>query len=97
MTINAAGTSILSRLMHAMGAHFFRKNDELARRHGWAVEIRQGGLGRGYRDPRFDTLAHCPACLGTGSNTADRLCQHCAGSGRITLRRQGQVSTGRSR
>ena len=35
----------------------FQDQDARARQHGWTVEVRQGGLSRRYRDPRFDSLA----------------------------------------
>jgi hypothetical protein len=34
----------------------FAEPDEQARRHGWSIEIRYGGMSRRYRDPRFDSL-----------------------------------------
>jgi hypothetical protein len=41
------------------GDRLFQENDAMARRHGWQAETRRGGLGRVYRDQRFD-LAHSP-------------------------------------
>jgi hypothetical protein len=37
-------------------AWFADRSDARARRHGWSVEIRAGGMSRRYRDPRFDSL-----------------------------------------
>jgi hypothetical protein len=34
----------------------FAESDARARRHGWSVEVRAGGMSRRYRDPRFDSL-----------------------------------------
>jgi hypothetical protein len=44
-----------------------------------------GGLGRRYRDPRFDTLAECTQCRGAGFR-ADVRCLPCLGTGRVTIR-----------
>src|ERR1700730_546252 len=56
----------LSRLLRNFGDRLFADTDARARRHGWQVTRRHGGLSRRYRDPRFDSLVRCPSCAGTG-------------------------------
>jgi hypothetical protein len=41
----------------ALAGRVFATSDAVARQYGWHVTFTQGGLGRRYRDPRFDTLA----------------------------------------
>lgn len=36
------------------GHYLFAGPDQRARAHGWQVSVIHGGLGRRYRDPRFD-------------------------------------------
>ena len=58
-------------------------NDAEAYWRDWQMTRTHGGLGRRYRDPRFDTLAECPKCRGAGA-TGDRPCPPCQSTGRIT-------------
>jgi hypothetical protein len=45
----------ITRLTPAwLGKYLFAGPDARARDHGWQVSVIQGGLGRRYRDPRFD-------------------------------------------
>ncbi len=66
-----------------LGDRLFAMNDAEAYWRGWQITKTQGGLGRRYRDPRFDTLAGCPACRGAGV-TAALSCLPCLGTGRVT-------------
>ena len=51
-----------------VGARLFASSDAAARRNGWQVTVRRGGLGRSYRDPRFDQLGRdSTAARDTGS------------------------------
>lgn len=82
----------LAAWIRALGERLFRDDDARAIRHGWQIETRRGGLGRVYRDPRFDQLARCPDCGGTGTGESGGPCRRCSATGRIVL---GQhVSTG---
>lgn len=69
----------------AIGDRLFVDEDVWARAKGLQVEVRLGGLGRTYRDPRFDSLAGCPVCRGIGSDQDIRCCDHCSGTSRIRL------------
>ena len=70
------------------GDRWFAMNDTEAYWRGWQITKTHGGLGRRYRDLRFDTLAACAQCAGAGE-WADAPCGPCLGTGRITL---GEVS-----
>lgn len=72
----------LAALWRALGDRFFASSDQAARRHGWEIHRRRGGLARRYRDPRFDWLSSCPWCHGSGSH-GHHECQACQGSGRV--------------
>jgi hypothetical protein len=50
----------------------------------WQITKTLGGLGRRYRDLRFDTVAACARCAGAGAR-ADAPCEPCEGTGRISL------------
>jgi RecJ-like exonuclease len=75
----------LALLIRAAGDRLFQAEDERARQYGWQVTARRGGLARTYRDPRFDRFRSCPACRGTGTGPAEKPCDRCDGTGRITI------------
>jgi hypothetical protein len=85
--------SWLAAIPRRLGDRLFTMNDTEAYWRGWQITKTHGGLARSYRDPRFDTLAECARCRGTGSNGAgvntDVPCAPCLGTGRIT---RGEVS-----
>jgi hypothetical protein len=74
----------------------FSAPDADARRHGWQITITNDGLGRSYRDPRFDRLRACSACEGQGCYPRDTICSVCDGAGRIRLN-PGVPQPGRGR
>jgi cytochrome c553 len=79
---------LLARLratLIAVAERAFTAADADARQHGWQVTSIQGGLGRSYRDPRFDTLAACPDCHGRGVKGPANPCQVCSGTGRVVI------------
>ena len=78
----------LAYLLRRCGDRWFAMNDTEAYWRGWQITKTHGGLGRRYRDLRFDTLAACAQCAGAGE-WADAPCGPCLGTGRITL---GEVS-----
>ena len=80
--------SWLAAIPRRLGDRLFAMNDTEAYWRNWQITRTHGGLGRRYRDPRFDTLAECPKCQGAGV-TADLPCPPCLGTGRVTL---GEVS-----
>jgi DnaJ-class molecular chaperone len=96
MTIKATTSSLAQRIRIA-GERLFAKQDSLARRQGWTIEVSHDGLGRTYRDPRFDRLRPCPACDGSGEQAAGLPCGRCSGRGRITLTARAGAIAGRSR
>jgi hypothetical protein len=67
------------------GRRLFAATDATAREHGWQIIPTNGGLGRRYRDPRFDNLASCLRCGGSGTRVPGSPCPTCAGTGRVTL------------
>jgi hypothetical protein len=67
----------------AIADRAFTATDADARQHGWQVTSTRGGLGRMYRDPRFDTLAACPDCRGV-KNPANS-CLVCNGTGQVVI------------
>lgn len=85
--------SWLAAIPRRLGDRLFTMNDTEAYWRGWQITKTRGGLARSYRDPRFDTLAECARCRGTGVNGAgvntDLPCAPCLDTGRITL---GEVS-----
>ena len=82
------GVDWLGYLLRRWGDRWFAANDTEAYWRGWQITKTHGGLGRRYRDIRFDTLAACAQCAGAGVR-ADAPCGPCVGTGRITL---GEVS-----
>jgi hypothetical protein len=87
----------LAAWVRAGGDRLFREQDANARRYGWDVQVRHGGLSRAYRDPRFDRLQACPACRGAGTGEQDRACDRCGGTGRITVGELLSLDAGRGR
>ena len=51
----------LRKQTETAGQRLFARDDLIAIQHGWRITTRYGGLGRQYRDPRFDTLPIPPA------------------------------------
>ena len=91
-TGNQPGISTrLARRVRTAGDRLFRASDTRAAGYGWRVTAGRSGLSRTYRDPRFDLLAGCPDCRGSGQD-ARRPCSRCAGSGRIRLREHRLVA-----
>jgi hypothetical protein len=60
--------------------------DAQAKHDGWQVTRLHHGLGRRYRDPRFDLLSRCPDCAGSGSIDGQP-CEPCRGTGRVARAR----------
>jgi hypothetical protein len=73
--------SWLATLPRRLGDRLFQGNDAEAYQWDWQITRTHAGLGRCYRDPRFDKLAECSWCLGAG--VADsKTCLLCEGTGR---------------
>ena len=76
--------SWLAYIPRRLGDHIFTWNDIDAYWRGWQIIRVHGGLGRRYRDPRFDALTACPQCQGGGSSARDTPCAPCLGTGRVS-------------
>ena len=74
----------LRKRAETAGQRLFACDDLRAIHNGWQITTRCGGLGRQYRDPRFDTLRSCPRCAGRGTAGGEP-CGACAATGRITI------------
>lgn len=72
----------------------FASSDAAAQQYGWRVTPTRIGLGRQYRDPRFDTLMSCPGCRGRGVRSSGIKCPTCRGSGRVMIKPNDQPSPG---
>jgi hypothetical protein len=73
-TLTTAGQILLSWLAALPGRlvdWLFAMNDTEAYWRDWQIIKTRGGLGRRYRDPRFNLLATCRPCLGTGRITRE--------------------------
>lgn len=84
----------LAARIRALGERLFRDDDVRARHYGWHIETRRGGLGRVYRDRRFDQLARCPECRGSGTGESGAPCRRCSATGRIVLGQDVSSSQG---
>jgi hypothetical protein len=82
----AAGVTLdwLAYFLRRWGDRRFAVVDTEAYWWGWQITKTFGGLGRSYRDCRFDTLAACARCAGAGV-WENAPCGPCLGTGRITL------------
>jgi DnaJ-class molecular chaperone len=76
---------LLLYVLRAIGSKAFEADDRRARDLGWEVTPSHHGLGRSYRDPRFDNLRVCAACDGRGCHPSGVTCSECTGTGRIAL------------
>jgi hypothetical protein len=76
--------SWLAYVPRRLGDRLFSWNDTEAYWRGWQITKVHGGLGRRYRDPRFDTLTACPQCQGGGTSAKDAPCAPCLGTGRVS-------------
>jgi DnaJ-class molecular chaperone len=79
-----------------IGERAFAATDGFAREQGWQITSTHAGLGRRYRDPRFDSLAPCSRCRGRGTTAPGDLCQTCNGTGRIVLDQTANLPPRRS-
>jgi hypothetical protein len=73
----------LAYVLQRWSDQWFAVTDTEAYWWGWQINKALGGLGRRYRDIRFDTLAACGGCAGAGA-WADAPCGPCQGTGRIS-------------
>jgi RecJ-like exonuclease len=79
-----------------IGERAFAATDGFACEQGWQITSTHAGLGRRYRDPRFDSLASCSQCRGRGTRAPGSPCPACNGTGRIVLDQTADPSPRRS-
>jgi len=58
--------------------------DARARQRGWQINCTSHGMGREYRDPRWDLISTCEVCGGEGIHGV-RHCPICQGRGTVRL------------
>jgi hypothetical protein len=73
------------RISLGIGDRLFATNDSEGYWYNWQITKPAGGLGRRYRDRRFDFLAECGKCRGFGAR-AEMPCMSCCGTGRVALK-----------
>jgi hypothetical protein len=74
----AAARTRLSLVFAQAGDLIFARSDQEARWRAWDIQVRQAGLGRRYRDRRFDTLVPCLRCPGAGPEAGRAACLDCS-------------------
>ena len=75
----------ITACLRALGDRLFVASDHEARIRGWEIHRTRLGLGRSYRDPRWDRFVRCAQCRGSGIPTVatSASCPACRGSGRL--------------
>ncbi|GII75202.1 hypothetical protein Sru01_01840 [Sphaerisporangium rufum] len=66
-----------------LGDAVFAEIDGFAWVQGW--EISRLGTGHRYRDPRFDRVAACRTCGGSGKGECGGACRTCKGDGLLNF------------
>ncbi len=69
--------------------------DARAQQRGWQITRISRGLGREYRDPRWDLITACEVCGGEGTHGV-HCCAPCQGRGTVRLDRADQHPGGKS-
>ena len=72
-----------ARCVQQLGDLVFAVEDQEAAWHAWNVEQRFAGLGRLYRDQRFDALVSCPRCHRVSTVTGSTVCKQCSATDRL--------------
>ncbi|MCA1603038.1 MAG: hypothetical protein LC776_15855 [Acidobacteria bacterium] len=72
----------LRRLITWCEGRLFAAEDAAARRRGWHISRLPTGVGRVYRDPRWDSITACEQCGGDGGSATDS-CRSCGGRGTV--------------
>jgi hypothetical protein len=72
-----------ARCVQQLGDMVFATEDQEASWHAWNVEPRYAGLGRLYRDQRFDALVACPRCHRVSTMAGRTVCQQCSAADRL--------------
>jgi hypothetical protein len=72
-----------ARCVQQLGDLVFAVKDAEAAWHAWEVEPRYAGLGRLYRDQRFDGLVSCPRCHRVSTVAGSAVCKQCSAADRL--------------
>jgi hypothetical protein len=72
-----------ARCVQQLGDLVFAVEDQEAAWHAWDVEHRYAGLGRLYRDQRFDALVSCPRCHRVSTDAGRTVCKQCSAADRL--------------
>ncbi|MDQ4032774.1 MAG: hypothetical protein M3332_11090 [Actinomycetota bacterium] len=67
-----------------LGDRLHAAEDARARQRGWQITRISRGLGREYRDPRWDLITACEVCGGEGTSGV-HCCAPCQGRGTVRL------------
>jgi len=72
-----------ARCVQQLGDVVFAVEDAEAAWRAWDVERRDAGLGRRYRDRRFQALVPCPRCHRVSTMAGGAVCQQCSAANRL--------------
>jgi uncharacterized paraquat-inducible protein A len=76
-------TDWVARCVQQLGDLVFAREDQEASWHAWDVERRDAGLGRRYRDQRFQALVPCPRCHRVSTVADGAVCPQCSAADRL--------------
>jgi hypothetical protein len=76
-------TEWMARCVEQLGDLVFASKDQEAGWHAWDVERRDAGLGRRYRDRRFQALVPCPRCHRVSTAANGGVCTQCSAADRL--------------
>jgi hypothetical protein len=76
-------TGWMARCVQQLGDLMFASEDQEATWHAWDVERRDAGLGRRYRDRRFQALVPCPRCHRVSTVADGAVCKQCTAADRL--------------
>jgi hypothetical protein len=80
--------------LRRIGDQLFAAQDARARQRGWQITCQQGGLGRVYRDSRFDLPAACPVAAALTGAEGRAAITRVPAAGRSTVRSAHRRSEG---
>ncbi len=74
----------LRQWFNRLGNRLHAAEDARARQRGWQITRTSRGMGRAYRDPRWDLITACEMCGGEGTHGV-HCCAACRGRGTVRL------------